>query len=197
MPRSGTACLDCAVSLAAKFGVLPIFQGHRLRPEAGSGHGRDLLLAAVDVIRVKWVLVQCGPWGMPGEGDYLFHSRGDGTFEDVSKKAGMDDPQHRYGLGAIWADYDNDGWPDLFVANDAGPNFLYHNRHDGTFDEVGMLAGVALGGDGQELGSMGGDFADYDHDGKLDLLVANYTHHINKLYRNLSAGALSGLSLPA
>jgi enediyne biosynthesis protein E4 len=148
--------------------------------------------------RFKGVLVQCGPWGMPGEaGNYLFHNRGDGTFEDVSKKAGMDNPQRRYGLGAIWADYDNDGWPDLFLANDAGPNFLYHNRHDGTFDEVGMLAGVALGDDGQELGSMGVDFADYDHDGKLDLLVTNYTDQINNLYRNLGGGAFSDMSWPA
>jgi hypothetical protein len=129
--------------------------------------------------------------------DYLFHNRGDGTFEDVSKKAGMDDPQHRFGLGAIWADYDNDGWPDLFLANDAGPNFLYHNRHDGTFDEVGMLAGVALGSDGQELGSMGVDFADYDHDGKLDLLVTNYTDQVNNLYRNLGGGAFSDMCWPA
>jgi hypothetical protein len=147
--------------------------------------------------RFKGVLVQCGPWGMPGEGDYLFHNRGDGTFEDVSKKAGMDDPQHRYGLGAIWGDYDNDGWPDLFLANDAGPNFLYHNRHDGTFDEVGMLAGVALGEDGQELGSMGVDFGDYDHDGKLDLFVTNYTDQIDNLYRNLGGGAFSDMSWPA
>jgi hypothetical protein len=135
---------------------------------------------------------------MPGEsGNYLFHNRGDGTFEDVTKKAGMDNPQHRYGLGAIWADYDNDGWPDLFLANDAGPNFLYHNRHDGTFDEVGMLAGVALGDDGQELGSMGVDFADYDHDGKLDLLVTNYTDQVDNLYRNLGGGAFSDMSWPA
>jgi hypothetical protein len=147
--------------------------------------------------RFKGVLVQCGPWGMPGEGDYLFHNRGDGTFEDVSKKAGMNDPQHRFGLGAIWADYDNDGWPDLFLANDAGPNFLYRNRHDGTFDEVGMLAGVALGSDGQELGSMGVDFADYDHDGKLDLLVTNYTDQVNNLYRNLGGGAFSDMCWPA
>ena len=146
--------------------------------------------------RFKGVLVQCGPWGMEGEGDYLFHNRGDGTFEDVSKKAGMDDPQHRYGLGAIWADYDNDGWPDLFLANDAGPNFLYHNRHDGTFEEVGMLSGVALGEDGQELGSMGVDFADYDHDGNLDLFVTNYTDQVDNLYRNLG-GAFSDMSWPA
>jgi hypothetical protein len=147
--------------------------------------------------RFKGVLVQCGPWGMLGEGDYLFHNRGDGTFEDVSKKAGMDDPQHRYGLGAIWADYDNDGWPDLFLANDAGPNFLYHNRHDGTFDEVGMLAGVALSDDGQELGSMGVDFGDYDHDGRLDLFVTNYTDQVNNLYRNLGGGAFSEMTWPA
>jgi enediyne biosynthesis protein E4 len=147
--------------------------------------------------RFKGVLVQCGPWGMPGEGDYLFHNRGDGTFEDVSKRAGMDDPQHRYGLGAIWADYDNDGWPDLFLANDAGPNFLYHNRHDGTFEEIGMLAAVALGDDGQELGSMGVDFADYNHDGKLDLFVTNYTDQVNNLYRNLGGGAFSDMCWPA
>ena len=147
--------------------------------------------------RFKGVLVQCGPWGMLGEGDYLFHNRGDGTFEDVSKKAGMDNPQHRFGLGAIWADYDNDGWPDLFLANDAGPNFLYHNRHDGTFDEVGMLAGVALSDDGQELGSMGVDFGDYDHDGRLDLFVTNYTDQVNNLYRNLGGGAFSEMTWPA
>jgi len=147
--------------------------------------------------RFKGVLVQCGPWGMQGEGDYLFHNRGDGTFEDVSKKTGMDDPQKRYGLGAIWGDYDNDGWPDLFLANDAGPNFLYRNRHDGTFDEVGMLSGVALGDDGQELGSMGVDFGDYNHDGNLDLFVTNYTDQVNNLYRNLGSGAFSDMSWAA
>ena len=147
--------------------------------------------------RFKGVLVQCGPWGMQGEGDYLFRNRGDGTFEDVSKKAGIDDPQKRYGLGAIWGDYDNDGWPDLFLANDAGPNFLYHNRHDGTFDEVGMLSGVALGDDGQELGSMGVDFGDYNHDGYLDLFVTNYTDQVNNLYRNLGSGAFSDMSWAA
>src|SRR5260370_2523231 len=147
--------------------------------------------------RFKRVLGQCRPRGMPGEGDYLFHNRGDGTFEDVSKKAGVDDPQHRYGLGAIWGDYDNDGWPDLFVANDAGPNFLYHNRHDGTFEEVGMLTGVALGEDGQELGSMGGDFGDYARDRKLHLFVTHYTNQVNNLYRNLGNTAVSDIAWPA
>ncbi len=137
--------------------------------------------------RFKGILVQCGPWGMEGESDFLFHNRGNGTFEEVSTKAGMDDPRHRYGLGAVWSDYDNDSWPDLYVANDAGPNFLYHNRHDGTFDEIGLLTGVALSDDGQELGSMGVDFGDYDHDGRLDIYVTNFTDQPNNLYRNLEA----------
>ena len=98
---------------------------------------------------------------MPGESDLLFHNKGDGTFEEVSKKAGVDDPHHYYGLGVEWGDYDNDGWPDLYVANDSGPNYLYHNKHDGTFEEVGMLSGAALSGDGLEQGSMGVDWGDY------------------------------------
>jgi enediyne biosynthesis protein E4 len=144
--------------------------------------------------RFKGVLVQCGPWGMEGESDFLFHNRGDGTFEEVSRKAGVDDPKHRYGLGAVWGDYDNDGWPDLFVANDAGPNFLYHNKHNGTFDEVGLLTGVALSEDGQELGSMGVDFGDFDHDGRLDLYVTNFTDQPNNLYRNLGGKGGQGFT---
>ena len=112
---------------------------------------------------------------MKGESDVLFHNRGDGTFEDVSKKAGVDDPNHYFGMQGIWLDYDNDGWPDLYVANDAGPNYLYHNKHDGTFEDVGLLSGAALSGDGQEEGSMGVDFGDFDHDGKLDIIVTNFT----------------------
>jgi enediyne biosynthesis protein E4 len=137
--------------------------------------------------RYKGILVQCGPWGMEGESDLLYHNRGDGTFEEVSKKAGVDDPKHRYGLGVVWGDYDNDGWPDLYVANDAGPNFLYHNKHDGTFEEVGLLAGVALSADGQELGSMGVDFGDYLHEGRLSIYVTNFTDQPNNLYHNLGA----------
>jgi enediyne biosynthesis protein E4 len=144
--------------------------------------------------RFKGVLVQCGPWGMQGESDVLFHNRGDGTFEEVSKKAGVDDPKHRYGLGAIWTDYDNDGWPDLYLANDAGPNYLYHNKHDGTFDEVGLIAGVALSDDGQELGSMGVDFGDYDHDGNFDLFVTNFTDQADNLYHNLGKNGFTDMA---
>jgi hypothetical protein len=134
--------------------------------------------------RFRGVMVQCGPWGLPGESDFLFHNRGDGTFEDVSKKAGVDDPDHRYGMQGVWTDYDNDGWPDLYLANDAGPNFLYHNKHDGTFEEVGLLSGAALSVDGREEGSMGVDVADFDHDGWLDIYVTNFTEEPDALYWN-------------
>ncbi len=119
-----------------------------------------------------------------GESDFLFHNRGDGTFEDVSKKAGVDDPKHYYGLGVVWGDYDNDGWPDLYVANDAGPNYLYRNKHDGTFEEVGLMLGADLSGDGQELGSMGVDMGDYDHEGRLDIFVSEFVDQSDTLYHN-------------
>jgi hypothetical protein len=134
--------------------------------------------------RYRGVMVQCGPGGLPGEPDYLFRNRGDGTFEDVSKKAGVDDPAHMYGLQAVWADYDNDGWPDLYVPNDGQPNYLYHNKHDGTFEEVGLMSGAALSLDGKAEGSMGVDFADIDHDGLLDIIVTNFVDEPNALYWN-------------
>jgi enediyne biosynthesis protein E4 len=146
--------------------------------------------------RFKGILVQCGPWGMIGESDLLFHNRGDGTFEEVSKKAGVDDPNRYYGLGVVWGDYDNDGWPDLYVANDAGPNYLYRNKHDGTFEEVGMLSGMALGGDGQEQGSMGVDWGDYLHNGRLSMFVTNFTEQASTLYRNLGKDGFSDVSGP-
>ncbi len=119
-----------------------------------------------------------------GEPDHLFHNRGDGTFEDVSKKAGVDDPNHYYGLQAVWADYDNDVWPDLYVPNDGQPNLLYHNKHDGTFEEIGLMSGAALSLDGKAEGSMGVDFADIDHDGLLDIVVTNFVDEPNALYWN-------------
>jgi hypothetical protein len=134
--------------------------------------------------RFRGVLVQCGPWGLAGESDFLFHNRGDGSFEDVSKKAGVDDPKHYYGMGVVWGDYDNDGWLDFYVANDAGPNYLYRNKHDGTFEEVGLMLGADLSGDGQELGSMGVDMGDYDHKGRLDIMVTEFVDQSDTLYHN-------------
>jgi enediyne biosynthesis protein E4 len=144
--------------------------------------------------RYKGLLVQCGPWGLQGESDFLYHNRGDGTFEEVSVRAGVHDAEGRYGLGVVWGDYDNDGWPDLFVANDAGANYLYHNNHNGTFTDVALLAGVALSGDGQEQGNMGVDFGDYTHDGLLDIIDTTFVDQPKTLYRNLGRQGFEDVS---
>jgi enediyne biosynthesis protein E4 len=124
------------------------------------------------------------PDTMEGETDLLFRNRGDGTFEEVSKKAGVDDPGKLHGMGVTWGDYDGDGWPDLYVTNDFGRTFLYHNRHNGTFEEVGSSSGTGLGPDGQGFGNMAGDFGDFDHDGKLDLFVTRADNQPSSLYWN-------------
>lgn len=145
----------------------------------------------------RGVLVQCGPWGMQGEGDFLFRNRGDGTFEDASKKAGVDDPHRYYGMGVVWGDLDNDGWPDLYVADDAGPNYMYRNKHDGTFEEVGLLLGADLSGDGQELGSMGVDLGDYLHQGKFGVFVTEFVDQSDTLYRNNGDDGFADVSASA
>jgi hypothetical protein len=151
--------------------------------------------------RFKGAPVQCGPWGMEGETDLLYHNRGDGTFEEVSKKAGVDDPEKYYGLGATWGDYDNDGWPDLFVADDATPNHLYHNNHDGTFADEALVGGIALNSEGQALGSMGVTWGDYDHSGRLSMFVTEFADQPNTLYRNLgvaeSAQEFEDVAMPS
>jgi hypothetical protein len=131
--------------------------------------------------------VHCGPQGLVGESDLLYRNRGDGTFENVAKSTVLSKSELHYGLGAIWGDYDDDGWPDLYVANDAGANFLYHNTRDGKFEEVGRIQGVALSSAGLIQGSMGVDMGDFDRDGRLDLLVTAFTRQSTKLYRNLGA----------
>ena len=132
-----------------------------------------------------------------GESDFLFHATGTGAaagFEDVSEKAGVNNPDKRLGMGVVWADYDNDGWPDLFVTNDMGPNFLYHNKHDGTFEDVGLVTGTALSPEGRSMGNMAGDFADYDHSGWLSLVVTRYGYQPMTLYANQSGKDFSDAS---
>ena len=139
--------------------------------------------------------VQCGPRGLRGAGDSLFHNNGDGSFTDVSWTAGVSDPDGRFGMGVVWTDVDDDGWQDLYVANDTGPNFFYHNNHNGTFTEAGYEAGVAVGEDGQEQGSMGVALGDYLHTGGFAIFVSNFADEYNTLYRHDRGLMYSDVSL--
>ena len=142
----------------------------------------------------KGVPVQCGPRGLPGAGDSLFHNNGDGTFTDVSKKAGVADSRGYYGLDVVGSDFDGDGWIDIFVANDSTPNFLYHNNGNGTFSEIGFESGTALDKNGNEQGCMGVTLGDYNHDGLLDLFITNFDDEYNVLYRNAGRGSFVDVS---
>jgi enediyne biosynthesis protein E4 len=130
----------------------------------------------------KGIAVQCGPRGLPGAGDTLYHNNGDGTFTDVSKGAKVSDPDGYYGMGVICSDFDGDGLTDIYVANDSTPNFLYKNNGDGTFKDVGFVSGSAVNENGSEQGSMGVTVADYDHDGRFDIFVTNFADEYNTLY---------------
>jgi hypothetical protein len=132
----------------------------------------------------RGVAVQCGPRGLPGESDYLFHNDGNGRFNEVGATAGVADPRGYFGLGVAWYDYNDDGWPDLYVANDATPNFLYRNNQDGTFKDVAFPAGVAVSEDGAEQGSMGVALGDYLNAGRFSLFVTNFSEEYNALYRH-------------
>ena len=141
------------------------------------------------------------PDKMEGETDILFRNRGDGTFEDVSKKAGVDDPGKLHGMGVAWGDYDGDGWPDLYVTNDYGPTFMYHNRQNGTFEEVGMAMGTAVGPEGRGYGNMAADFGDFDRDGKLDFFVTRADNQPASLYWNqgdyfIDVARKAGIAIP-
>jgi hypothetical protein len=145
----------------------------------------------------KGIPVQCGPRGLKGAGDSLYHNNGDGTFTDVSKKAGVSDPDGYYGLGVICSDFDEDGLVDIFVANDSTPNFLYHNNGDGTFKEIGFSSGMAVNENGSEQGSMGVTLGDYDHDQRLDLFITNFDDDYNTLYHDDGKGSFTDVSYAA
>jgi hypothetical protein len=139
----------------------------------------------------------CGPRGLPGEGDHLFHNNGDGTFTDVGKKAGVSDPQNYYGLASVFVDADDDGWLDLAVANDSVPRYLYRNRHDGTFEDVSYLSGFALTNEGLAQASMGIAVGDFNRDGRLDFFLTTFSDDYKTLYRNDGAFNFSDVTYPA
>jgi enediyne biosynthesis protein E4 len=142
------------------------------------------------------IRVYCHPLNYPGLPSVLYRNDGTGVFTDVSAEAGI----AKYvgnGLGVAVGDYDDDGWPDVFVANDAVPNFLFHNDGQGRFTEVGLAAGVAVGRDGKARAGMGTEFADYNGDGRLDLVVTNHEFETHSLFRNDGKGSFSDSSVEA
>ncbi len=132
----------------------------------------------------KGVKVACGPPGLDGGKNILFHNNGDGTFTDVSERSGIWKTPGTYGLGVLVADFDDDGWPDIFVANDSTSSALYHNNHDGTFTDIAIEAGAAYSPDGKPQAGMGVAAGDYDCDGRLDIIKTNFAGDTSSLYRN-------------
>jgi hypothetical protein len=145
----------------------------------------------------RGVPVMCGPRGLPGEGDTLYHQKADGSFEDVSIKAGVNDPQKYYGFTSAFVHADDDKLLDLIVVNDSTPKQLYINKGDGTFEEVGYPSGVALNENGREQAGMGLAIGDYDNDGRVDFHITNFSDDSNVLYHNDGEGNFTDVTFQA
>jgi hypothetical protein len=152
--------------------------------------------------KYRGIDVQCGPRGLRGAGDSLFHNNGNGTFTNVSTQAGVSDPDGYYGMTALFADFNNTGRPDIYVANDSTPKFLYKNLGNGTFKDIGLQSGTAVSEDGSEQASMGVAIGDYNHSGRPSLYITNFSDENDLLYRNdgdwnfTEVSYPSGLALP-
>jgi hypothetical protein len=142
----------------------------------------------------KGVPTMCGPRGLPGDINILYHNNGDGTFTDVTQKAGIHKPGPRYSITAVSYDFDNDGWPDIYVAVDSEPSILFQNNHDGTFTDIAVIAGCAYNDDGHEQAGMGVGVADYDCDGSFDIFKTNFADDTSDLYHNNGDGTFTELS---
>jgi len=145
----------------------------------------------------KGIMVACGPPGMNGGKNILYHNNGDGTFTDVSEKSGILDSNGTYGLGVLTADFDNDGWPDIFVANDSTASALYQNQKNGKFIDIAIDAGCALSADGKPQAGMGASAADYDLDGNLDIVKTNFAGDTPSLYHNQGGATFEDATFPA
>jgi len=145
----------------------------------------------------KSIPVMCGPRGLPAGQNILYRNEGHGSFIDISEKSGIAAPSGHYSFTAIVSDYDNDGWPDIYVACDSTPNILYHNKGDGTFNDIGLLSGSALNEDGEEQAGMGVSAGDYDNDGFIDIVKTNFSDDTATLYRNNGKGSFTDMSYQA
>ena len=145
----------------------------------------------------KGVPVMCGPRGLPGAKNILYENRGDGTFADVTTKAHIDHTNGHYGMSVSTFDFDDDGWPDIYIACDSAPSILYHNNRDGTFTDVAVTAGVAFNEDGREQAGMGTTIGDYNGDGRLDIFKTNFSDDTPTLYRNDGEGLFSDVTFVA
>jgi len=141
--------------------------------------------------------VMCGPRGLKGTHSELYHNNGDGTFTDVSQASGVAKTDAYYCFTALTGDFDNDGWPDIYVTCDSTPNMLFHNNHNGTFTEIAVEAGVAFNDAGREQAGMGADAVDYDGDGWLDIIKTNFSDETATLYHNNRDGTFSDVSSAA
>lgn len=139
--------------------------------------------------------VQCGPRGLKGSPDSLYHNNRNGTFSEVSRKSGVSDPEHRFGLTAVWSDFDGDGKLDLLVTNDGQPNYLYKGDGAGNFAEVGFSSGIGLSDDGAEQANMGIALGDYMHTGRMSILITHFDSEYAAFYRNDGDMSFTGISL--
>ncbi len=156
----------------------------------------ETMPAAKDTTYCQWkgVPTMCGPRGLPGDTNQLFRNNGDGTFTDVSQKAGILKPGPRYSITAVSYDFDNDGWPDIYVAVDSEPSIMFRNNHDGTFTDIAVMAGCAYNDNGHEQAGMGIAVGDYDCDGWFDIFKTNFADDTCNLYHNNGDGTFSDLS---
>jgi enediyne biosynthesis protein E4 len=145
----------------------------------------------------KGAPVMCGPRGLPGAKNILYHNQGHGRFEDVSTKAHIDQTNGHYAFSVSTLDFDDDGWPDIYVACDSTPSILYHNNRDGTFTDLAVISGAAFNEDGREQAGMGTTVADFDGDGRLDIFKTNFSDDTSTLYRNNGDDSFSDATFPA
>ena len=196
--KSGLLTSEPAFSTGCAFldydrdGQLDLFVSHYTAYEEAVKYGPG----SEEGCHYKGVAVFCGPRGLKGSVNTLYHNNGDGTFTDVSKKAGIITDVH-YGFTPLVLDYDNDGWPDIYVADDSTASLLFHNNRDGTFTEIGSLAGVSYNEDGREQGGMGVAAGDYDGDGFLDIIKTNFDADTSTLYHNRGDGTFDDVTFAA